>query len=247
MPHKVVVHLHAVEILSHLVREHPMDIFNQLIGDSINWCCVDYFKPGAELAEAVMIKLLQHQDINVVFLLNHGVVIGGENIEEIDIILQKLISLLKNMITTLSTNDESNESSSNLISKGYSLCGDKEINYLATNINLSSRLESEWVLFPDHAVFLGGHAAILGRTIELKDLNLSTNSDPAFVFEIGKGVYENKMVTTSQKQQLRCYYDVLVRQSVCGKLRPLTSQQVEELLNWDAEKYRQSTSYVTKV
>jgi hypothetical protein len=46
---------------------------------------------------------------------------------------------------------------------------------------------------------------------------------------------------------LRCYYDVLVRQSVCGKLRPLTSQQVEELLNWDAEKYRQSTSYVTKV
>ena len=151
------------------------------------------------------------------------------------------------MITTLSTNDESRESSSNLISKGYSLCGDKEINYLATNINLSSRLESEWVLFPDHAVFLGGHAAILGRTIELKDLNLSTNSDPAFVFEIGKGVYENKMVTTSQKQQLRCYYDVLVRQSVCGKLRPLTSQQVEELLNWDAEKYRQSTSYVTKV
>jgi len=212
MPHKVVVHLHAVEILAHLVREHPIEIFNQLIGDSINWCCVDYFKPGAELAEAIMIKLLQHQDINVVFLLNHGVVIGGENIKEIDVVLQKLISLLKNMITTFSTNDESNESPSNLISKGYSLCGDKEVNYLATNINLSSRLESEWVLFPDHAVFLGGHAAILGRTIELKDLDLSTGINPAFVFDIGKGVYENKMVTTAQKQQLRCYYDVLIRQ-----------------------------------
>jgi rhamnose utilization protein RhaD (predicted bifunctional aldolase and dehydrogenase) len=240
MPHKVVAHLHAVEILSHLVRENPIQIFNQLIGNSINWCCVDYFKPGAELAEAVMIKLMQHQDINVVFLLNHGVVIGGENIEEIDIVLQKLTSLLKNFITTPPINDGSNNSSSALISKGYRLVDDKEINYLATNINLSSRLEHEWALFPDHPVFLGENAAIMGKTIELKDLDLSTESNPPFVFDIGKGVYENKMVTTSQKQQLRCYYDVLVRQSVYEKLRSLTRHQVAELINWDAEKYRRS-------
>lgn len=239
MPHKVVVHLHAVEILSHLVRENPFEIFNRLIGNSINWCCVDYYKPGAELAEAVMTELVKHEDINVVFLLNHGVVIGGENIEEIDFILQKIISLLKNFIATPPINNKSDDSSSTLIlKKGYRLCSDKEISCLATNINLSSRLENEWVLFPDHAIFLGENAAILGKTINLKDLDLSAKRNPPFIFEIGKGVYENKMVTTSQKQQLRCYYNVLVRQPANLKLRSLTSHQVLELINCDAEKYR---------
>ena len=237
MPHKVVVHLHAVEILAHLVRADPVAEFEKLIGGVIKWCCVDYFKPGAELAQAVSARLLQQLDIDVIFLQNHGVVIGGASIADIEIILQKLVLLLQNTMVPLLVDGETAEAASILKSQTYSLCSDPEVNQLATNNYLSSRLESEWVLYPDHAVFLGAQASIIGDSISLNDLG---EKKPAFIFDLGTGVYESKMVTTAQKVQLRCYYDVLIRQPVTEKLLTLSPGAIVELLNWDAEKYRKS-------
>ena len=237
MPHKVVVHLHAVEILAHLVRADPVAEFEKLIGGVIKWCCVDYFKPGAELAQAVSARLLQQPDVDVIFLQNHGVVIGGASIADIEIILQKLVLLLQNTMAPLLVDGEAAEAASILKSQTYCLCSDPEVNQLATNHYLSSRQESEWVLYPDHAVFLGAQAAILGHSISLNDLG---EKKPAFIFDLGTGVYESKMVTTAQKVQLRCYYDVLIRQPVTEKLLTLSPGAIVELLNWDAEKYRKS-------
>ena len=240
MPHKVVVHLHAVEILAHLVRTDPVAEIEKLIGGAVKWCCVDYYKPGAELAEAVAAHLLQQPDIDVIFLQNHGVVIGGASIADIDIILQKLVLLLQNTMAPLLVDGETFEAASILKSQTYSLCSDLEVNQLATNNDLSSRLESEWVLYPDHAVFLGGQASILGHSISLDDLDDLDEKKPAFIFDLGIGVYESKTATTAQKVQLRCYYDVLIRQPLTENLLTLSPDAIAELLDWDAEKYRKS-------
>ena len=48
MPHRVVVHLHAVEILAHLVRTNARQKIQDLVGDAAKWILVDYFKPGAD-------------------------------------------------------------------------------------------------------------------------------------------------------------------------------------------------------
>lgn len=239
LPHKVVVHLHAIEILAHLVRANPDAAFKRLIGGGIKWCCVDYFKPGAELAAAVSAHLLQKTDADVVFLRNHGVVIGGGSITDIEIILQKLVSLLRNEIVSFKINDMAVKSDFIVQTKGYGLCTDQEVGQLATNRYLSARLVREWVLYPDHAVFLGGHPAILGCSIDLKELDASEGDKPAFIFDIGNGVYESQKATTAQKVQLRCYYDVLIRQPLTENLVALTQDLIAELLDWDAEKYRQ--------
>jgi rhamnose utilization protein RhaD (predicted bifunctional aldolase and dehydrogenase) len=115
------------------------------------------------------------------------------------------------------------------------LCSDVDLIQLATNINLSSRLDNEWALYPDHIVFLGEEAVILDGAMDSVDIG---NSNPPFIFEIGVGVYESKLVTIAQKLQLRCYYDVLIRQPAKAKLVTLSSDAIAELLNWDAEKYR---------
>ncbi|MEI7993354.1 MAG: class II aldolase/adducin family protein [Methylococcaceae bacterium] len=240
LPHKVVVHLHAVEILAHLVRANYVAVFKQLIDGSIKWCSVDYFKPGAELAEEVAASLLRQPDANVVFLQNHGVVIGGGGVSDIEIILQKLITLLKNNMDPLLMGGSISVSPSLLQSQNYILCSDPEVNQLATNRYLSSRLEREWVLYPDHAVFLGDRAAIVGRTINLADLDAVSTNKPAFLFDVDTGVYISKSATTAQKVQLRCYYDVLIRQPVTEKLVALPPASIAELLDWDAEKYRQT-------
>jgi rhamnose utilization protein RhaD (predicted bifunctional aldolase and dehydrogenase) len=241
MPHNVVVHLHAVEILAHLVRADPEAEFKKLIGGAIKWTCVDYFKPGAELAASVAENLLKYSDADVVFLCNHGVVIGGASITHIEIILQKLVLLLKNTITPVLRNSSTNESAT-LVQSQYYLCSDQELNQLATNNYLSARLEHEWVLYPDHAVFLGSQAAILGHSITLEKLHNMTDNKPAFVFDMGKGIYESKTATFAQKAQLRCYYDVLIRQPVNKKLVSLSPSSIIELLDWDAEKYRKLQS-----
>lgn len=245
MPHNVVVHIHAVEVLAHLVREVPLEQLEVLIGNFVNWVFVDYFKPGAELAQAVSEQLLAHPDTDVIFLRNHGVVIGATDTQSIELILYKLLARLKNKkYESLSTGKCSTRGPLPLID-GYAPCSDKEMHLLATHKELSSRLAREWALYPDHVVFLGEHAAIVENALDLSALtNIPAKS--TFVFITGLGVLESTSATEAHKAQLRCYYDVMVRQSPSQKLRTLSRAEVGALLNWEAEKYRSNLSCESK-
>jgi rhamnose utilization protein RhaD (predicted bifunctional aldolase and dehydrogenase) len=242
MPHKVVVHLHAIEILAHLVRANPEEVFTRLIGGAIKWCCVDYFKPGAELAEAVTVVLLRKTDADVVFLRNHGVVIGGGSVECIERTLCQLLSLMQTATLPSSTRSENATPNSVFQVYGYVPCSDKDLNQLATKDEFISRLQTEWVLYPDHVVFLGGEAAIIGPYFNSTNLAHATVNKPPYIFAIGKGVYESRTLTTAQKLQLRCYYDVLSRQGAAERLSSLNKEQIAGILSWEAEKYRSSVS-----
>lgn len=76
MPHPVVVHLHAVEILAWLVRNNFRDDIMALIDSRRRWASTAYHKPGAALAKAVSTALGSANTADVVLLQNHGVVIG---------------------------------------------------------------------------------------------------------------------------------------------------------------------------
>lgn len=245
MPHNVVVHLHAVEILAHLVRENPLDDLKRLVGDEVKWAFVDYFKPGSELAQAVSVQLAVHQDADVVFLKSHGLVIGGTNIKCIERTLGKLLSQLKSEILPFEKNNESEVLVSDFFGSTYALSADMHVNQLATNTKLTLRLRGDWALYPDHIVFLGEKAIVISDTDDL-DILAKTSINPNFIFVTGRGVYENASTTDAQKAQLRCYYDVLVRQISSEKLISLTSTQVTDLLSWDAEKYRQNSASIKR-
>ena len=57
MPHQVVVHLHAVEILAWLVRNNSERDIGAVLGSRYEWTSTGYHKPGAALAQAVNIAL----------------------------------------------------------------------------------------------------------------------------------------------------------------------------------------------
>lgn len=243
MPHPVVLHLHAVEVLAHMVRKNCEADIQSLIGESLPWVMVDYHKPGEPLASAVSVALGQKSSVNVIFLRNHGMVIGARSVPDIEVIFRKLLSLLQNTTRSLLFDEEAIKPESVLKSKAYySLCTNQEVNQLATNSYLSARVEREWVLYPDHAVFLGGKAEIWGVTIDVTDLDASDGDKPVFIFDFGKGVYESPNVTKAHKAQLRCYYDVVIRQRLAEELATLSPNSIAELLDWDAEKYRQAKS-----
>lgn len=239
MPHRIAVHLHAIEILAHLVRLNASQTLEELVGESCRWIYVDYCKPGADLAEAIFQGFKKRPDAEVVFMGNHGVVIGGENIEDVSGILNMVISKLQIKPLAAIFENSASPHREDLFANGYVPSTDIEINALALEGHLLPRVNQDWALYPDHVVFLGPEANILRQDASTAEIKKAASKHSPFIIVQEDQVYESLSATPAQKAQIRCYYDVLARQTEQVQLKTLSAAQIAELLDWDAEKYRQ--------
>lgn len=242
MPHKVVVHLHAVEILAHLVRSNSDAEIGLLAGESFRWLSVGYFKPGADLARAIHQAMKQSPDVDVVFLKSHGVVVGGAGVREVDDSLRRLISNFKTQPRSDIESNVSTANSSELGKYGYRLSQDRDIHNLAIDGRLFRRLRKDWALYPDHVVFLGPRATHFDHPDDFIARLAHSHDLPELVFIRGVGVLEGAKFTDAERAQIKCYYDVLLRQADDEHLNSLRDEDIAQLLDWDAEKYRMSMS-----
>lgn len=238
LPHRIVVHFHAVDVLAYLVRQDANIVISEKMGDAADWIMVDYQKPGPDLAKAVFYALKQKGSVNTIFLKNHGVVIGGKDVLEVRQRLKKL--LVKLAIHDLPEKLPLTPFPAPI--KGYEPVSDACLHHLACDSLWFLRLASDWAIYPDHIVFLGPQALCCLAWDECKKILSDTDQTHKLVFVKGAGVYVTSTFTRAQLAQLRCYYDVLLRQSPETRLAPLSEEQVADLLEWDAEKYRQQLS-----
>lgn len=235
IPHKIVVHLHAVEILSRLVRRDIAELLSAAEQAGCVYGVVPYHKPGAPLAEAVARCLAEAPGLSVCFLKNHGVVIGGGDIGEVDDILRRLLSSLPASPLPPETIPAA------LPPEGceYTPIDRPKLHTLAREPFFSA-LKKNWVLYPDHAVFLGAAPIIFESWEEMNKAAKANATLPELIFIKNAGVYALPSFIPAKLEQLECYYEVLTRQKDFSGLNPLPTEQVNELLNWDAEKYRQN-------
>jgi rhamnose utilization protein RhaD (predicted bifunctional aldolase and dehydrogenase) len=242
MPHRIVVHLHAIEVLAYLVRNNCQSDFQSLLDDAISWVLVVYKKPGAELAEAVNFAMQTRKNIDVVFLQNHGVVIGGDNIEQIDYLLKIMSVALcaspRNFCENIPPSDPLSIDGQVL----YYPITDQAVHQLAMNKDLFSHLKSDWALYPDHVVFLGAQPCTYSHINILINALRDDKEIPELIFVQNLGVFTVSNFSMAKQVQLRCYLDVMVRQHKRNMIKCLTSLQINELLNWDAEQYRMGVS-----
>jgi rhamnose utilization protein RhaD (predicted bifunctional aldolase and dehydrogenase) len=119
-----------------------------------------------------------------------------------------------------------------------------DIHQLALNPVLFERLNSDWALFPDHVVFLGPKAYAYYSWEALNEEITFAQNSPELVFIYGEGVYAMPSFNKAKQVQLRCYFDVIVRQKPHSPIRVLTDIQIAELLNWDAEQYRMNLNKI---
>lgn len=239
MPHPVVIHVHAIEILACLVRHDFEAEITERIGDRLCWASTDYQKPGAALAEAVGAALARVPKAEVVFLQNHGVVVGGKDIPAVANVLNTLIERLRTPCRPLVALPP--KSSIPAYSDAQFLpVSDPSIHQLAINPTLFDRLSSDWALYPDHVVFLGATPACYNSFDALRAEHPHNGTWPELVFIRDSGVYTQPEFSIAKQAQLRCYYDVLSRQPDGYKINTLSHEQIAELLNWDAEQYRKN-------
>jgi len=240
MPQTVVVHLHAVEVLAHLVREDCAAEFESKLPASLSWVCVPYRKPGADLARAVH-EALAANDANVVFLQNHGVVIGAESPAAVEAILDQLVTALRTapmppLAGVLPPGPIEVDAAI------FEPVADPNIQRLAFDARLFARLASQWALYPDHVVFLGAFPHVFDDLAALEAALERAQENVELVFVRGVGVFATPGFTKAKQVQLRCYFDVLVRQSDTDRVTTLGASDIGELLNWDAEQYRMRLS-----
>ncbi len=236
MPQAVVVHVHAIEVLAHLVRrDADADLASALRG--VPWTQVAYQKPGPELARAVQAALQVVPDAKVVLLKNHGVVIGGADTIEVDDILRGLIARLA--VTPRSPVNVAPPEAPLTFNGAdvYLPLADSLVHQLATDPVLYERLSSSWALYPDHLVFLGAQAHAFASIAALQTALQHCEQWPELVFVRGLGVFAQASFDHVKLAQLRCYHDVISRQTN-EVLNRLEQNQIDELLNWDAEHYR---------
>jgi rhamnose utilization protein RhaD (predicted bifunctional aldolase and dehydrogenase) len=240
MPHRVVIHLHAIEILAHLVRRDFEKYFDSVFDKTFCFSVVDYHKPGSDLALAIEAALTKCPSTDVIFLKNHGVVIGGDNIIEVHEKLCKVNETLKTEPVIRRLDSTVVSKLPKCFSHEYIAVDDPCVHLLALDHMLFSRLKRDWALYPDHVVFLGPRAHAYESWSRFEDEVLRSELSPDLIFLAGEGVFVQKSFTKAKQAQLRCYFDVIVRQKADISLTALTNDQIAELLNWDAEQYRMS-------
>ncbi|HEF4780132.1 class II aldolase/adducin family protein [Burkholderia multivorans] len=238
LPQRVVMHLHAIELLAHLVRVDAEAILQERVGNRLPWVIVDYEKPGAELARAVHGALQRRPDTQVIFLRNHGVVIGADNVDQASAAIELLCELLA---TQPAAHAAASTHLPRDLSDEYRHIDDAQVHELALHEELFHRLETEWALYPDHVVFLGARPELYASEAAFFEAR-AAGALPELVFIAGRGVFARHTFNEAKTAQLRCYYDVLARQPDSDRTVCLGPAQVADLLNWDAERYRMSVA-----
>ena len=239
MPQEVVLHVHAIEVLSVMVRANYDLILKECL-DNLGYCwtVVSYQKPGAALASEVASAIKLCPSAEIILLANHGLVIGGASVDEVD---QKLRSLCAALTTPpLDHVYIQAPSMRNALVNEYVQIADQSINQLAIDPRLFDRLKQDWALYPDHVVFLGASPFLIEADSENFERYAKKIDFPSIVFYKGVGVFSFGVLSAAKQAQLRCYYDVLARQAPGQQLVVLSDRLVADLLNWDAEAYRQS-------
>jgi rhamnose utilization protein RhaD (predicted bifunctional aldolase and dehydrogenase) len=223
MRQPVVLHVHCVNTIAWAIREDAQVQLQQKL-HAFNWAFVPYARPGLQLSHAIQSALTDTTD--VLILQNHGLAVAAETLAEASALLMRVVEALRLPVRKEMAPD---------MAKLYSLArgtdyvpvADVEAHHFALQ-DWSLSLGGSNVYYPDHVVFLG--TAI--------PTDITTNAVAVAV--PGAGLLLRKDAKPAVTPMLRCLSDVFRRIEEGTVLKALNAEEVDQLLNWDAEKYRQS-------
>jgi rhamnose utilization protein RhaD (predicted bifunctional aldolase and dehydrogenase) len=223
MPQRVVAHVHCVNTIAWAIRaDAEQRLAEKLSGFA--WAFIPYARPGLDLAGAIAQRL--KPGIDVLVLGNHGLVVAADTVTAAAALLDRVVAALRRPVRAAVPADTAALAA---ICQGtdYSPARDPETHGLATDPTALVRGHDK-VFYPDHVVFLGvGVATDLAGSAPLVAL-------------AGRGVVVHKGAKPAAEPMGRCLADVMRRVEEGAPLVALTSDQIDRLINWDAEKYRQT-------
>ncbi|MEM1431257.1 MAG: class II aldolase/adducin family protein [Pseudomonadota bacterium] len=213
----VVVHTHSVAAIVHGICPQGRAAAEAALS-GLAYALVPYCKPGLPLTGQILARARAE---TCVFLLeNHGLICCGASVAEVGALVAEVERRL-----ALPPADIGRVSPSEDPPEGFEWAA---AGWLATDARALS-LATVGTYYPDHVVFLGPRLPTQNHA-----------GRPPAVLHPGTGTAIRADATTSQRAMLKCLSDVLARLPDGWEPEPIGEAAEAELLDWDAEKYRQA-------
>ncbi len=211
----VVAHTHSVATLAHAIcADGRAAATAKLAGLPV--ATVPYAKPGLPLTRAIASRI--DPATRVIVLENHGLICAGANVDDVAALLAEVERRLRLPGAPQSRMPDGDAPEGH----GWHPVATP----LATDPILA-RWSSAGSYYPDHAVFLG------------PALPPAPAPDRPAVLVPGIGVAIRHGATDAQRAMVRCLANVLARVPAGWTPEPIGPDAEAELLDWDAERYRQ--------
>ncbi|MEM0977192.1 MAG: class II aldolase/adducin family protein [Pseudomonadota bacterium] len=214
---KVVLHTHSIATLTHAVSTEGLEAAKTKL-DGLPFAIVPYAKPGLPLTKEILART--GGGVRVFILQNHGLICCGDSVEDSAALIEDVENRL--MMTLAEPNYET---PARQAPDGFEW---HEAGWIAQDTRAQD-LAINGTYYPDHVVFLGPALPTADHA-----------GNPPAILHKGQGVAIKTDATASQRAMLKCISDLLVRLPKEWSVKPIGDAAEAELLDWDAEKYRQA-------
>lgn len=246
---KYTLHSHPTLVNILTARAHGMETLRTLFPNAV---FVPYRKPGAALAETYY-KLYREQraqgaDGSVIFLANHGLVVSGDDGDEVIRLTEQVLEMIARYLGV----DDSAYRQATVLDQTIQQIDLLRGNlvYLSENKYLSREYAGrelvekglwEHAFCPDCVVYANKKLLWLKKEYTRQDILdfIEQYGMPALVYHEGNFYILAESVKKAQEIENVMSFAARVQYNNLGqKMNCLSDAQEEELLNWDAEKYR---------
>lgn len=213
----VVAHTHSIATLAHAVSPAGRAVAGDKLA-GMGAVFAPYAKPGLPLTGEILARA--HPETQVFVLENHGLIVCGRDVPETEALMEEVEERLD-----LPARDTPHPTPDGSPPDGFDWAAES---WMAHDAHAAVyALAGSY--YPDHVVFLGPALPVSDHP----------GKPPAVLIE-GRGVALRQGATPSQRAMLRCLSDLLARLPADWIPTPIGAAAEAELLDWDAEKYRQA-------
>jgi rhamnose utilization protein RhaD (predicted bifunctional aldolase and dehydrogenase) len=213
----VIAHTHSIATLAHCVSVEGCNALDKKLA-GLPFVRVPYAKPGLPLTQKIMMRV--KSDTQIIALENHGLICCASSVADTAALMEDVEGRL-----AMPARDTSFDAPYQAAPAGFTWAAES---WIAQDERCAA-LAVNGTYYPDHVVFLG-------PSLPLKD----HDGTPPAIVRKGVGILIRNDATPSQQAMLRCLSDLLSRLPTDWSPRPIGAEAEAELLNWDAEKYRQA-------
>ena len=231
MPFKFVLHSHPLDIIAATAMDDFKKKFEYILKD-ILWDLISYQRPGYPIAESIN-ESLNNQKSNVLFLANHGLIIGADDIKEAEKIQKYILEKLKILPRKITTPNK--KALKEIASKiPQSKLPNADIIHTLGCDPISFKLSKKNPLYPDHIVFCGYKPKIFNK--DKYSLDEFKNCPYFIVPDVGVLLLEEK--SELLEIMLETQSEIFLRLDINKRISFLSNKDCQDLNNWEAEKYR---------
>ena len=242
LPHRIVLHAHCVNTIAWAVRCDGAARLEELL-QGLSWRWVPYVASGLPLSRAIERVLYIHPDTDVFILGNHGLVVCGNEPEDVEQLLDEVISRVSIPPRECCAHDDVVLRAMSRNS-GWSMPEDQKIHTLGTD-PLSRRILAGGILYPCQAIFsdISVRNPFLPNSGSERfcDSEAPCSEEPFRIFE-GRGVLVREGISSAALAMLGGLAEVLHRLHASAPVRYLTELEIAAIPRETVHRYRELAS-----